>query len=97
MYSPSPKIDSQRLTHFMKILEIFRIQKFVEMFCQNTQFSVRIINMMVYSAILTFAGPQIARVRAYLVKISFLKCSRNLKMSIFRLKKTGNFGQKLRR
>ena len=66
------RLTRQRLTHFMKILEIFQIQKFVEMFCQNTQFSVRIINMMVYSAILTFAGPQIARVRAYLVKISFL-------------------------
>ena len=43
-------------------------------FCQNLQFLVKIIKIMV----LTFDWPQTARVTAYLVKILFLKGSRNL-------------------
>ena len=57
----------------MKILEIFEIRKFLEKFCQNPQFLVKIIKMIVYSAILTFDGPQVARIRAYLVKYPFYK------------------------
>ena len=53
--------------------------------------------MMVYLAILTFDGPQLARVRTYLVKISFLEGSRNLKMSILDLKMSEKYSPKLTR
>ena len=51
--------------------------------------------MMVYSAIFTFDWPQVARVRAYLVKISFLEGSRNLKMSILGPKNVGKIQSKI--
>ena len=73
----------------MKILEISKIQKYLEKFCQNPRFKVKIIKMMVFSAILTFYWPQAARVRDYLVKISFQEGSQNLKLSIFGPKNVG--------
>ena len=48
-----------------------------------------------YSTILTFDGPQVARVRAYFVKISFLEGSQNLKMSIFGAKNVGKIQSKI--
>ena len=32
------RLTRQRLTHFMKIIEIFKIRKFLEKLCQNPQF-----------------------------------------------------------
>ena len=32
------RLTRQRLTHFMEILEIFKIQKVLEKLCQNPQF-----------------------------------------------------------
>ena len=39
------KMVRQRLTHFMQILEIFKIQKFLEKLCQDPHFLVIIIKM----------------------------------------------------
>ena len=37
------RLTRQRLTHFPKILEIFKIQNFFDELCQNPQFLVKII------------------------------------------------------
>ena len=39
----SHTVFRQRLTHFLKILEIFKIPKFFDELCQNLQFLVKII------------------------------------------------------
>ena len=48
-----------------------------------------------YSTNLRFDGPQVARVKAYLGKMSFLEGSRNLKMSIFGPKNVGKIQSKI--
>ena len=37
------RLTRQKLTHFLKILEIFKIRKFFGELCQNPQFLVKII------------------------------------------------------
>ena len=86
------------MTHFLKILEIFKIPKFFGELCQNPQFLIKIIFgvtlILYWYRIVLILNKNYGFVTLFHKK-SFLKCPQNLKMSIFGPKNYGKMQSKI--